>query len=564
MRFLRSIVTAVLACAAPALAQNSTFLNPVLPGWHSDPSCVNVNGTFFCVTSTFISFPGLPIYASKDLVDWKHISHVWNRESQLPNYSYSSDGQQRGMYAATLRFHEGVFYVICEYLGSDMEAGVLFRTTDPFDDASWSDPVTFEAPKIDPDIFWDDDGKVYVATQGIIVQEMDIDTGEMGPVISLWNGTGGVWPEGPHFYKKDGWYYLLIAEGGTAEDHSVTMARARNITGPYSPSPYNPHLTNRGTSEYFQTVGHADLFQDNNGEWWSCALATRVGPNGTSFPMGREMVLTPVTWEEGEWPVFQPVRGKMTGWQLPARSRDVPGDGPFNSDPDVYDFPSNSTIPRNLVYWRVPRDGAFKTTQKGLQVALGRNNLAGSPGGSDPASRAVNFIGRRQTDSTFKFSVDLSFDPKADGEEAGVTAFLWQTANIQLGLMRSNGSTYLRYNSTEHQEKRTPVPASWNGKPMRFEITMPDPRTYIFSATLAHGKSRPISFGRASTEQLSPSGSFVGTLIGVYATCNGAGSGLDCPATTPNAYFGRWRYKGIRQYISETESVPSEAFNQGR
>jgi hypothetical protein len=214
------------------------------------------------------------------------------------------------------------------------------------------------------------------------------------------------------------------------------------------------------------------------------------------------------------------------------------------------------------VYWRVPRDGAFKTTQKGLEVALGRNNLAGSPGGSEPAAKAVNFIGRRQTDSTFEFSVDLSFDPKADGQEAGITAFLWQTANIQLGLMRSSGSTYLRYNSTEQREKKTAVPASWLGKPMRLQITMPDPRTYVFSAMLASDKSQQISFGKASTTQLSPSGSFVGTLVGVYATCNGAGLGLDCPATTPKAYFKQWRYKGAQQYISQTQSVPSNIFNR--
>jgi beta-xylosidase len=285
--FLRSCLTAILAATATTMAQNSTFLNPVLPGWHSDPSCAQVDGIFYCVTSTFISFPGLAIYASKDLIDWKHISHAWNRESQLPGYSYATKGQQEGMYAATIRYREGTFYVICEYLGSGQLAGVLFKTTDPYDDKAWSDPVRFVAPKIDPDLFWDDDGKVYVATQGIVLQEMDIETGEMGPVTQLWNGTGGVWPEGPHIYKRDGYYYLMIAEGGTSWDHAVTMARAKNITGPYEPSPHNPHLTNRGTQEYFQTLGHADLFQDVEGNWWTMALSTRAGPFGPVYPMGR-------------------------------------------------------------------------------------------------------------------------------------------------------------------------------------------------------------------------------------------------------------------------------------
>jgi beta-xylosidase len=562
MRFFLQVLTAVIALSTPSMAENSSFLNPVLPGWHSDPSCINVNGTFLCVTSTFISFPGLPIYASKDLVDWKHISHAWNRESQLEGYSYATEGQQEGMYAATIRFHRGIFYVICEYLGSGQLAGVLFKSTDPFDDSSWSDPVKFEAGKIDPDLFWDDDGKVYVATQGIIIQEMNIDTGAMGSITQLWNGTGGVWPEGPHIYKKDGWYYLLIAEGGTAEDHAVTMARARNITGPYLPSPYNPHLTNRGTSEWFQTVGHADLFQDNNGKWWAVALATRVGPNGASYPMGRETVLTPVTWNVGEWPVFQPVRGKLSGWSLPARSRNIPGNGPFNSDPDVYDFNEGTPIPRNLVYWRVPREGAFETTHKGLQVALSRNNLAGSPGGSEPAAKAISFIGRRQTDSTFDFSVELSFAPNADEQEAGITAFLWQTANIHLGLVRLGGNMYFRFNSTEQQNKTTSVPTSWAGKPIRLRLQMPKPTQYAFSAMLASDESTEIAVGNASATQLSPSGSFVGTLIGVYATCNGAGEGLDCPADAPKSYFQRWRYTGVSQQISANESVASGEFNQ--
>jgi beta-xylosidase len=564
MRSLATLIPAFLAWSAPVFAKNSTYLNPVLPGWHSDPSCTPVNGTFFCVTSTFISFPGLPIYASKDLVNFKHISHVWNRESQLPGYSYATAAQQQGMYAATIRYHKGTFYVICEYLGTttNQTSGVLFKTTDPFNDKAWSDPVKFIAPKIDPDLFWDDDGKVYVATQGVIIQEIDINIGKMGPVHSLWNGTGGVWPEGPHIYKKDGWYYLMIAEGGTAEDHSVTMARAKKITGPYSPSPHNPHLTARNTKNFFQTVGHADLFQDTKGSWWGTALATRWGNNGLYYPMGRETVLFPVTWNTGEWPIMQPVMGKMSGWELPAQSRDIPGDGPFNSDPDVYDFPVGKPIPRNLVYWRVPRDNAVTVTEKGLTVMLGKNNVAGSPGGSKPAAKAISFIGRRQTDSTFKFSVDLSFAPNASKQEAGITAFLTQYANIQLGVVSDNQKLSFRFNSTESRNKMIAVPAAWAGKSIRLAIDMQKPSEYTFSASLASDEKTKMEIGKASAAQLSGgTGSFVGTLIGVYGTCNGAGSELDCPTDAPKAYFNRWRYTGVSQSISATESVPSAEHN---
>ncbi|KAK3308515.1 glycosyl hydrolase [Chaetomium strumarium] len=558
MRFTPGLTLSALAGAAAAA--NSTYYNPVLPGWHSDPSCVQVEGTFYCVTSTFISFPGLPIYASRDLINWKHVSHVWNRESQLPGYSWATTGQQQGMYAATIRHRDGVFYVICEYLGvPGKDAGVLFTSTNPFDDAAWSAALTFVAPKIDPDLFWDDngDGKVYVATQGIQLQEMDLTTGAMGPAIALWNGTGGVWPEGPHLYKHGGYYYLLIAEGGTAEDHAVTMARSTSVTGPYTPCPHNPLLTNRGTQEYFQTVGHGDLFQDTEGNWWGVALATRSGPEYRVYPMGRETVLFPVTWNDGDWPVLQPVRGKMSGWPLPHQTRDLPGTGPFNSDPDVYDFKTRGgAIPRNLVHWRVPRDGAFEVTTSGLRVVLGRNRLDGWPGGDEPAAMAVSFIGRRQTDSLFRFSVDIELDPTAHGQEAGVTAFLTQQANVQLGVVLVEGQLKFRFNASGEVTEKA-VPKGWAGRAIRMEIQMAKPTEYVFSAALASHPKTKVELGTASAELLSGgSGSFVGTLIGVYATCNGAGQGIDCPAGTPSAYFTRWRYTGGGQFYTETETVP--------
>ncbi|KAK5658424.1 hypothetical protein OQA88_1813 [Cercophora sp. LCS_1] len=551
-----STLAGLVGLVAPVQSQNSSFQNPVLAGWHSDPSCIQTNGTFYCVASTFISFPGLPVYASRDLIDWKLISHVWTRESQFPSYSWKTEGQQQGMYAATIRLHDGVFYVICEYLGvPGKNAGVLFRTTNPYDDASWSDALTFVAPKIDPDLFFDDDGKVWVATQGIQVQEMDINTGKMGPMIPLWNGTGGVWPEGPHIYKKDGWYYLLIAEGGTATDHAVTIARAKSITGPYTAYAKNPILTNRGTHQYFQTVGHADLFQDAAGNWWGMALATRSGPAYESYPMGRETVLFPVSWPKGEWPILEPVRGRMTGWQLPTPGREIPGDGPFNSDPDVYDFPVGDPLPKNLVFWRVPRNGSFTVTQRGLQVVLGRNSLSGLPGGSQDGARAISFIGRRQTHSLFTFSVDLSFNPEAQNQEAGITAFLTQVANIQLGIAILNSQLTFRFNASG-RINTTSVPSGWVGEPVRLQIQMASLTQYTFSAMLASDAKTKVVLGSASAELLSGgSGSFVGTLLGVYATCNGVGSGLSCPSGTPHAYFNRWRYTGAAQYISETERV---------
>ncbi|KAH7066293.1 glycosyl hydrolase [Paraphoma chrysanthemicola] len=564
----------LLSFAAGALAQyatnNATFTNPALPGWNSDPSCVRIDDTFFCVTSTFIAFPGLPIYASKDLRNWKLISHAWNRESQLPGVSWSTTEQQMGMYAATIREHEGEIYVVCEYLGIPGGIkGVLFKTTDPFDDKAWSDPVIFSPSKIDPDLFWDDDGTLYVATQGIVLQTLDPKTGELSqPPIPLWNGTGGVWPEGPHIYKRDGYYYLLIAEGGTGTNHAVTIARAKNITGPYEAYEGNPILTNRKTKEYFQTVGHADLFQDAAGSWWGMALATRSGPEYKVYPMGRESVLFPVTWEEGEWPVLQPVRGNMSGWpSMPAMSLDVPGSGKWHSHPDVYDFKANSSVPNNLVHWRVPAEGAFQITEEGLEVRPSRNNLTGIPFGDVELSgqRGLSFIGRRQTDTLFKYSVDLVSTPQSADQEAGVTIFLTQVNHIDLGVVylqesnatNSKGRLHIRFRVESQnvgvavpQEQLVPVPAEWEASPIRLEISTPNNVTYELSAMSAENPQESLKIGTASAALVSGgNGTFVGSLIGAYATCNGAGEGVQCPGGEA-AVFKRWRYEGLGQQIA--------------
>lgn len=584
---MKLLITALVYIASSTcLAANSTFINPVLPGWHSDPSCIyhSSSATFFCATSTFIAFPGIPIYASKDLINWKLISHVWNRESQLPGLSWATPGQQDGMYAPTLRYHDGQFWVVCEWIGGGGGGqvltgltGVLFKTTDPFDETKWSDPLIFKPEKIDPDLFWDDDGKLYVATQSVILQELDLATGELSqPPVALWNGTGGVWPEGPHLYKKDGWYYLMIAEGGTALNHAITIARSRNLKGPYEPyTAGNPILTNRRTSEYFQTVGHGDLFQDGNGNWWGMCLATRGGPDWKTYPMGREAVLFPVTWEKDQWPVLQPVRGRMTGWELPPPSRNISrGDGPWSRDPDVYNFTTaGETIPRNLMYWHVPRTGAITTTAKGLQMIPSRNNVTGvvtpvSPNLELSGQRGMAFIGRRQTDTLFDFSVDLvGFSPNGAGSmgsEAGITVFLTQLNHIDLGVVLlpgPNGTSTLSLRfrteapttTTQRPPERViPIPALWANETIRLHVSTPNVTHYELSASMARSpEASKIVVGSAWAGVVSgATGPFTGVLVGVYATCNGAGTGVECLNGGDKAYWQRWRYSGKGQEVA--------------
>ncbi|KAL4863078.1 hypothetical protein BDV12DRAFT_206834 [Aspergillus spectabilis] len=565
-----------LVVAGTTLAStDTTYHNPILPGWHSDPSCVYVSDqeTFFCVTSTFIAFPGLPIYASKDLQSWELASNIFNRPSQIPDLA-DTENQQGGIYAPTLRYRDGTFYLIVSNLGPEV-TGLVFTSTDPYSDDAWSEPLVFRVYGIDPDIFWDDDGEVYVSSADsnmIHHYSLDLSTGETGPITYLWNGTGGVYPEGPHLYKKDGYYYLLIAEGGTETNHAVTMARSKSRTGPWEPNPDNPVLTNRNTTEYFQTVGHADLFQDGDGNWWGVALSTRSGPEWERYPMGRETILTPATWEEGGWPVLKQVEGVMRG-PVPPRQR---VDNPINK-PEHLTFSPRSDIPNQLMYWRYPDEESYVVSPKGHP-----NTLRLTPSNYGPSYNAssttdpITFIARRQTDTLFSFSVDLEFNPKSSHVEAGISVFITQEQHIDLSIVHTSGSHkkpqgFIQLQVTGRgnydgplSNITTEIPRDWAGKKLSLTIEALDDEKYRFSASLSSRPSRKIYIGSVDNRVVSgDTGRFTGTLVGVYASRGGhapsTSNGLSGKGTKGDdfAYFSNWRYKGLGQKIDHELIVPS-------
>lgn len=378
---------------------------------------------------------------------------------------------------------------------------LVFESTNPYKDEAWSNPTIIKdsGRAIDPDIFWDEDGSVYIANSvgGIWLYSVDLATGLSTSPVSIWNGTGGRYPEGPHLYKRDGYYYLLIAEGGTELGHAVTIARSRKIFGPYESFSGNPILTNRNTTEYFQTVGHADLFQDGSENWWGVALSTRSGPAWTTYPMGRETILFPARWEKEQWPVLQPVRGRMTGWQLPKPNRNIPGTGSFVEDPDIIDFGPGSSLPKHLVHWRLPQIDSFAISPPHhpncLCLAPSKANLTGpyAPDSTD----AFTFLARRQTHTLFTYSVDVEFSSEVEEEEVGVTAFLTQYQHIDLGIVllpSDNGSLtpQLRFRTTGFGKAGIslpetlvlPIPAFWLKEPVQLQIDAKNESHYIFSA----------------------------------------------------------------------------------
>ncbi|KAI1504716.1 glycoside hydrolase family 43 protein [Biscogniauxia marginata] len=559
---------------------NSTYYNPILPGFHPDPSCIFVpewNDTFFCASSSFDAFPGIPIHSSKDLQNWKLIGHALNRREQLPRLA-ETNRSTSGIWAPTLRYNDGTFWVVTTLVDDDRAAddasrwdNIIFRCDDPYEPLSWSNATHFDFEGYDTSPVWDSSGKAYIVGghawrvfPGLLLAEVDLYTGEVGEWISIWNGTGGTAPEGPHIYLKDGWYYLLAAEGGTGLEHMVTMARSKHLYGPYQADPENPELTNANTTNYFQTVGHADLFQDASGNWWGAALSTRSGPDYTNYPMGRETVLVPVTWNSNEFPIWSPVSGEMNGWALPPVSKDIIGPGPFVSEGDTINFEPGSTLPAHFTHWRYPIPKSYIVSPPGrpytLRLLPSRLNLT-ALNGNYAGPSGQTFVGRRQQDTLFTYSVDLDFMPTALGEEAGVSAFLTQNHHLDLGIamLPVNSSTgafpgtslpvpadgnlsseltpQFRFRGISSSpvpgDMILPVPKDWVNKTLRLEIRASNMTHYSFSAGPAEAMSQMRTILDVSNAAVS--WGFTGVILGVYCTTNGY------DGNTP-AYVSRWRY----------------------
>ncbi len=293
----------------------------MLPGFHPDPSVARVGQWFYLVNSSFAFFPGVPLYRSRDLVHWEPLGYVLARDSQLPLATAES---WSGIWAPTIRYHAGTFYVIT----TNMSHGGTFFVTAKNPGGPWSDPVWIHGlDGIDPSLFFDDDGNVYVtstgAPPGIYAAQIAIESGQLltSPRL-VWAGTGGRYPEGPHIYKIAGRYYLMISEGGTEYGHMVTIARASSPWGPFEPCPRNPILTHRDSTndQPIQGTGHADLVQDGDGNWWMLLLGFR--PQGGSWHhLGRETFLAPLHWDPQGWPVVndgRPIALDMQVRGLPA------------------------------------------------------------------------------------------------------------------------------------------------------------------------------------------------------------------------------------------------------
>ena len=406
------------------------LVNPIIPGFYPDPSICRVGDDFYLVCSSFELCPGIPLFHSRDLAHWEQLCYVVTPENGFHMERNTFNG---GVMAPTIRYHNGVFYVInCNF--SDRN-NFIVTATDPA--GPWSEPHWLDdVPGIDASIFFDEDGQCYVMgtannwpdgkgglRQGIWCAAYDIEHFCLaGEPHALWGGAmaGVASPESPHIYHIGGWYYLLIAEGGTEYYHAATIARSRSVFGPYEGYAGNPILTMRhlGHKAEIQNAGHADLVELPDGSWYAVFLASRL-IGGISKNLGRETFITPVRWED-EWPLFAADTGKVE-WSYPA-----PASLPWSPLPDkpTRDDFDKPDLDLCWSFWGRPYEKFWSVSDSALKLRCIRQSLtdplqAVSMAYTHSETDYVSFVARRRLQPHCRFRCRMHFDPNGS-ESAGI------------------------------------------------------------------------------------------------------------------------------------------------
>ena len=563
--------------------------NPILPGFHPDPSICRVDNDFYLVTSSFSFFPGVPIFHSRDLAHWEQLGYVLDRSSQLPvNYQLLSCG----IYAPTIRYHRGRFYVITTNVTA---GGKNFIVTAKDPRGPWSEIHVIEgADGIDPSLFFDEDGKTYYTGTTYIEDERgghqaiwcsEIDLEEMklvGERSILWGGAlVHCWaPEAPHLYKKDGWYYLMIAEGGTEHMHAVTISRSRTVMGQYEGYQGNPILTHRHLGKLYPVcnVGHGDLVELQDGSWYMVMLASRL-MDGYHKILGRETFLAPVEWEDG-WPVVSPGTGRVEfSYPQPNSLREQPfreGALPLETEADF----SRDTLGLEWNQIGTPGEEPFYRMEDGcLKMKLLKNELVPWELNGLPADfwgvriarlrdrkGDVSFLGRRLQHMDFEAATTLRFAPE-QGDGAGLVVIQNDANQLRLEYRRNEEgireAVCIRTRTVVRQErqyfeesvegrlilnaaqKKAGMSSAVRGEPAEVsgEVYLKiraDRTRYSFYAGVDGVEYLPVAEGVDGSFLGSETcGGFIGAYVGLFAFSE--------EAKEAYAAFTKFSYKGIRK-----------------
>ncbi len=517
------------------------FYNPILQGCYPDPSITRKDDDYYLVCSSFAMFPGVPIFHSKDLVNWTQIGHVLDRTSQL---KVQNCGISAGIYAPQILYNSNneTFYMITTQISGGI-GNMVVKTKDPR--KGWSDPIKLDFNGIDPSLFFDDNGKGYVVHNDapdpgkelysghrvIKIWEYDVENDKIIPGTDKIIVDGGVdlskkpiWIEAPHIYKKNGKYYLMCAEGGTGGWHSEVIFVSDNPKGPYTPAPNNPILTQRyfakDRKNKVDWAGHADLvLGPDNKKYYGVFLAVR--PNDKNrVNTGRETFILPVDWS-GEFPVFEngliPIEPKLKMPQGVTENKT--GQNGFLPNGN-FTFTGNFTEEKPDYRWiglRGPREDFISVTKNGLQINPFETNI------KEVAPVSALFL--RQMHNSFSFAVTMDYKPTSEKDLAGIVALQSEGFNYVFGITKKGDRYYLLLERNEKPRRSRDINSTILAgteidisKPVRLQVTANNDE-YQFNYATGGTNFKNLG-GIVSGDILSTdvAGGFTGCLLGLYAT----------------------------------------------
>jgi len=516
------------------------YRNPVLSGFYPDPSAIRVGEDYYMVTSTFEYFPGVPIFHSKDLVNWEQIGHVLHRESQVNLLERKSS---QGIYAPVLRYYDGLFYMIT----TDVYGIGNFFVTASDPAGPWSDPILIPYGGIDPSLFFDDDGKVYVSVQSgfaetshVIQYEINPKTGEAltEPVV-VFEGDEGPWVEGPHLYKINGVYYMMTASGGTGPMHREIIGRSNNPYGPFELLEH-PILTHNALKDHpLQYTGHAELIDDVDGNWWVLFLGVRLR-NERGSVLGRETYLAPVTWVDG-WPMVDNNEGHV-GLQMEVT---VPSKGEVEQvitqqeQPKqlVTKFSSDEPLSMEWIYTRAlpTADAVSLSAYEGYLTLVGNANTLHD-------GKNTVYVCRRQLHHAMRIETVLAYQPERNGEEAGIAARLSDNSYYAIGLTKRDDKVGVQATIMRNKQAEQAFAAidaeilSGKGK-LQLAIESTE-QEYSLLYSVDGESWHKLTSALASDISPDADGSFTGVTVGMYA--HGTIDGTSAPA-----HFAVFKYEAM-------------------
>ncbi|MDO5521105.1 MAG: glycoside hydrolase family 43 protein [bacterium] len=477
------------------------YSNPVVRGMYPDPSVCRAGDKYYMVCSSFALFPGVPIFESENMVNWKLIGHCLTRESQLKVRGVSCSG---GIFAPTIRYHNGRFYMVTT--NDSLHENFYVYSDDIY--GEWSDPIIVEQDGIDPSLFFEGEKSYFISNGAdekglgcIQMCEIDIETGKkLSETKVLWQGTGGRYLEAPHLYRFGDWYYLLEAEGGTEYGHMVNYARSKSMWGPFESYSGNPVLTNRNLGGYLlQGAGHGDIVEDKEGNWWFAHLAFRQIDRWLTFHhLGREVCMEPLHWNDDGWFTIGMDGIAAIDVEVPDISNEVVQDFSYHKTFETLNWD------KDWSYLRIPDKENYKTSKHSLSLRGTKHQL------SELAS--PTFIALRQDE----FTMELSLKIKPAMQEAGISLYMDDTHHYEVAVNGREGQTEVSVRYTIGScasGEIASVTLAQETVELRIEA---DPLYYYF---FVETEGKKVELGKLETRYLSSevAGGFTGALIGLYA-----------------------------------------------